>query len=71
MTEGKKKKKAVDQPSFNTELIFSRVLYLLGVHQLDFSTLFDYELAPVPTSLFEDTGEARYTSSKAVLKNKL
>ena len=71
MTEGKKKKKAVDQPSFNTELIFSPVLYLLGVNQLDFSTLFDYELAPVPTSLFKDTGEARYISSMAVLKNKL
>ena len=71
MTEGKKTKKAVDKPSFNTDLIFSRVLYLLGVHQLDLSTRFDYELAPVPTSFFKDTGEARYTSSKAVLKNKL
>ena len=71
MTEGKKKKKAVYQPTFNTELIFSRVIYLLGVHQLDFSTLFDYELAPVPTSLFEDTDDVYLASPKAVLKNKL
>ena len=56
---------------FNTEVIFSRVLYLLGVDKLDFSTLFNFELAPVPTSLFKDTGEGRYSQTKSVLKNKL
>ena len=39
--------------------------------QLDFKNLFDYVLAPVPTSLFKDTGEPRFTSSKATLKNKI
>ena len=39
--------------------------------QLDFSSLFNYEPAPVPTSLFKDTGDARYTATKSVLKNKL
>lgn len=59
------------QMIFNTEVIFSRVLYLLGVNRLDFSTLFNFELAPVPTSLFKDTGEGRYSQTKSVLKNKL
>ena len=30
-----------------------------------------HELAPVPTGLFKDTGEGRYPTSKAVLKNAL
>ena len=71
MAEGKKTKKNAVNESFNTELIFSRVLYLLGMDHLDFTTLFNYELAPVPTSLFKDTGEPRFTSSKATLKNKI
>ena len=33
--------------------------------------LFNYELAPVPTSLFTDTGEARYPKVKSTLKKKL
>ena len=33
--------------------------------------LFNYELAPVPTSLFTDTGEARYPKGKSTLKKKL
>ena len=33
--------------------------------------LFRYELAPVPAALFKDTGEGRYPTSKAVLKNAL
>ena len=71
MAEGKKQKKSATKESCNTELIFSQVLYLLGMDQLDFKNLFDYELAPVPTSLFKDTGEPRFTSSKTTLKNKI
>ena len=73
MAESKKKqnkRRSVVAP-FNTELIFSRVLYLLGNNQLDFTTLFNYELPPVPASMFHDSGEARYPKSKEVLKNKL
>ena len=55
----------------NSELIFSRVLYLLSLGQIKIDNLFDYELSPVPTSLFKDDGEARYTSSKSVLKTDL
>ena len=49
----------------------SCVLYLLGSNQLDFTTLFNYELAPVPTSLFEDSGKACYLTTISVLMNKL
>ena len=55
----------------NSDLIFSRVLYLVGNKQLDFSKIFNHELAPFPTSLFKDSGEGRYPKSKSVLKNKL
>ena len=49
MGEGKKKKISDDKESFNADLIFSCVLYLLDIDQLNFSTLVNYELAPVPT----------------------
>ena len=56
---------------YNTELIFSRVLYLLNVDQIELESIFNYELAPLPTSMFKDTGEPRFTTTKSVLKNKL
>ena len=71
MAESKKTKSRLVVASFNTELIFSRVLYLLGNNQLDFTTPFNYELSPVPTSMVHDSGETRYPESKAVLKSKL
>ena len=71
MAESKKTKRRSVVAPFNTKLIFSRVLYMLGNNQLDFTTLFHYELSPVPTSMFHDSAEARYLKSKAVLKNKL
>ena len=70
MAEGKKQKKSAIWKVL-TQNKFSLVLYLLGMDQLDFKHLFDYEFAPVPTSLFKDTGEPRFTSSKATLKNKI
>ena len=38
---------------------------------MDLKSLFNYELAPVVTSLFEDSGEPRYGTSKSDLKNSL
>ena len=71
MAESKKTKSRLVVASSNTELIFSRVLYLLGNNQLDFTTPFNYELSPAPTSMVHDSGETRYPESKAVLKSKL
>ena len=67
----KKKKKKHKENSYNTHLIFSHVLLLLGTNQIDFEDLFDFELAAVPTSLFEESGVARYPKNKSVLLNKL
>ena len=67
----KKKKNKNKENSYNTDLIFSRVLLLLGTNQIDFEDLFDFELAAVPTSLFEESGVARYPKNKSVLLNKL
>lgn len=49
----------------------SKVLYLVGNQQVEFSTLFKYELPPVPTSMFQDLGDTRNSKTKLVLKNKL
>ena len=67
----KKKKKNDYKTEFNTDILFSRVLYLLGTNQIDLAEVFNYELAPVPTSLFYDSGDARYSTAKNVLMNKL
>ena len=67
----KKKKKKDKENSYNTDLIFSRVLLLLGTNQIDFEDLFDFELAAVPASLFEESRVARYPKNKSVLLNKL
>ena len=67
----KRRKRSCKKDEFNTELLFSRVVYLLGTHQIDFEEVFYYELSPVPTSLFYDSGAARYPKAKSVLMNKL
>ena len=46
-------------------------MFLLSVDPISLEDLFNYELAPVPTSLFTDTGEARYPKFKSTLKKKL
>ena len=56
---------------YNTEIILSRVMYLLSADQIQIKDLFTYELSPVPTALFKDIGEGRSKASKAVLKNAL
>ena len=71
MAESKKKKQKDSPANINTELLFSRALYLAANGKIDFSTLFNYELAPVPTALFKNTGEARYSKSKSKLMEKL
>ena len=55
----------------HTDLIFSRVLLFLGTNQIDFEVLFDFELEAVPTSLFEESGVARYPKNKSGLFYKL
>ena len=65
---GKSGRKNKTVEVYNTEIIFSRVMYLLSAGHIQMEDLFKYELAPVPKALFKDTGEDRYPTSKAVLK---
>ena len=54
---------------YDTNLIYSRVI---GLHAsdrpVDIADLLAHELAPVPPSLFTDSGELRTASAKSVLK---
>ena len=67
----KKKSKSRVVRNVNADMIFARSLYLVSKDEIDFQTLFSFELAPVPTSPFKDDQEAQYPSNKSVLKNKL
>ena len=47
------------------------VLYLNSTHKIKITGLFSYELAPTLIALFIETGEGRYPTSKANLKDVL
>ena len=66
-----KKKKKNKNTSYNTDLIFSRALLLIGTNQIEFDDLFNYELAAAPASLFDESGLARYPKNKSDLISKL
>ena len=51
--------------------VYNTVISLLSVDQISLEDLLNYEIAPVPTSLFTDTGEARCPKGKSTLKKKL
>ena len=59
LKEMKKKVKTGDVVVYNTEVIYSRVMYLLNAKQIDLKDLFKYELSPVPLSLFDENGDSR------------
>ena len=74
MSSTKKKSQHTEDPvviNCSTNLIMSQVLYLVGNQQTEFSTIFNYKLAPVPTSMFQDAGEERFSKTKLALKNTL
>jgi hypothetical protein len=56
--------------TFDTELIYSRVMGLIHTRQVDLENIFEHELAPVPTSMFKENGDIR-SGVKAGLKGKL
>ena len=58
---------------FNTTLLFSRVIGFQASSRetIDIGNLLSYELAPVPTSLFTDSGDMGIRKSKAQLKTQL
>jgi len=43
---------------YDTQLIFSRVIGLqASSREVDFKDVLSYELAPIPTALFDDSGK--------------
>ena len=58
---------------FNTTLLFSRVIGLQASCRdtIDIKTLLSYELSPVTTSMFNDSGDMRTGKAKAQLKKQL
>ena len=67
----KKRIKLGSADCFDTNLIYSRVMGLMSSCDVDLKDVFSHEVAPVPTSMFEDSGDMRITTSKSTLKRKL
>ena len=71
MSVTKKRIKLGSADCFTTKLIYLRVMRLISSRDVDLKDVFSHELAPVPTSMFEDSGEMRITKPKSTLKRKL
>ena len=56
---------------YDNDLIYSRVMGLMSSRKIDLKELFSHELAPIPTSMFEDNGDMRITQSNSSLKQKM
>ena len=55
---------------YDTELIYSRAMALQSTtRNIDAKTLLSHELAPIPMSMFESSGEMRLCSTKSDLKS--
>ena len=52
-------------------LIYTRILCLQSCQDIDMKAALTHELCPVPSALFEDTGDLRIAKAKAGLKKKL
>ena len=61
----------MNKDEYNTDLLLARALLFLGTNQLELDQVFSYELAPVPTSLFREPGDARFPKNKSVVMNML
>ena len=70
MKSGKNCSKSGEIEVFNTELIYSRVMCLLGIGRIILEDVLKHELFLIPLSLFENTGEMRASKSKADLKKR-
>ena len=73
MEASKKHVKMGEKTIVNTELLFSRLLGLQGScrESLDIKELLTYELSPVPTAMFQGSGDMRISKSKSELKKQL
>ena len=68
MTATKKSVQIGDKKLFDTNIIFSRLIGIqASSREVDIKKFLDHELAPVPTSMFNETGEMRIAKSKSIL----
>ena len=56
---------------FDATLIYSRVLGLMATRYINFQEVLKHELAPMPTSMFDEKGEMRIAKNKSVIKQQL
>ena len=57
---------------FDTNLIYTRVIGLqISSRETDIDRILAHELAPVPTSMFSETGDMKICTAKSVLKKVL
>ena len=71
MVDSRKGVKCGSEIVYDTQLICARVMGLIPSRPIDLMDLFRHELAPVPTSMFNDNGEMKISAYKSVLKKKL
>lgn len=64
MTASHKQTKIGKKPILDTSFIYSRILCLQSTRDIDMKITMRHELSPVPTALFEDTGDLRYASQR-------
>ena len=70
--ESRKYIKVGDTKVFDTELIYTRVIGIqASSREIDIKELLSYELSPVPTAMFSESGEMRVAKQKSVLKKVL
>ena len=72
MEDCKKKTRTDTAEQFASGLIFARALGVMNSRDVKVEQILNYELAPVPTSMFEEkTRDLCIAKSKSILKNKL
>ena len=69
MKEGKKQRGADPMEQCDSGLIFARVTALMSTRAINLNDVLKYELAAVPTSIFDEkSGELRISKSKSIPK---
>ena len=72
MKEGKKQRGADPMEQCDSGLIFARVTALMSTRAINLNDVLTYELAAVPTSIFDEkSGELTISKSKSILKRRL
>ena len=71
MAVSRRQVKVGQEPVYDTILIYSRLLGLQKVRDINMQDILKYELVPVPLSMFEDNADMRNTKSKSISKQQL